>query len=574
MSNNKDNLAKELFDALNEVIFFLNEHHNREIAIIQTRILLNSKKDLVIKNLNAFSNEVSLDQEYKIGVIFKVLDLATQIIYRIPRVPELDRVRLDYQSLTNFVRMLLAYIHQDNSQAQSFSTASILSHMLLDEVPNIEELPELPPFDEDPFPFFEIAIPLSNSFQSNFGIYETLIDFLPTVTRSNMIEWVNKMLLNFKLHWKLFAKFDILIMLKTKKIKKMNNFINNIFIFIFTQMGMVLSLLELHAKFGGMWPEEIDNLGMVKKFSLEEFTRAIKENEDFVLGKINDLKHAYSIFLIDRNDNPEMNENMADFKIYLDDFHFQQKLINLYHFNEFNEIKKIDEIKSNGMKFLEAFIDQAGGTEEILSSTLLSSFLISVHEVLPFITRSALLHDDHAIFENFQYEYRSILNKLDIEDDANLFWMNTLCTLIIETHFDYDVDIDQKIGELEATLQYFLLKPRIYLSMSNLLIILSFLSNKKDGEYRFEILKKIEYNDILGENRSKTKQDFNHYKQFLFAYEKGENFDLMLTHRQVIIDLDHMSWLIPDFTKWFEQKNKYTIPYIPFNLAMDALIEM
>ncbi len=573
ISASDDKLANELFSAFDEVIIFLDEHKNRLISLVQTRILLNSKKNLVVKTLNAFTSEKSQSAEYMIEVIFKVLDMATKITYRIPMAEELDKVRLEYQSLTNYLRMVLANIHQDSNLAQSFSTASILSNLLIDEMPVIDELPVLPEIDEDPFPFLEMILPYSNFFQSTWGIYETLISFLPLISLKSLIEWTNIMVKNTKLHWEIVENVDVIKILETRKIKEMDNFIDNLVYFGFTQLSMSLFMFEIFIKLDDRSRDKIDTMDLFESFNLVSLKKFLIKTKLFIESKKDMLQQAFKSLLIDRNDNPEKRESIINLNFYLQDVELVLKIIEYYENRSYDNTDLISEINTHNTIFLQNIANNVGGEENLVNSFYVSSFLAVLHDSFPFVAKLSVLKNDPVIYENFRFEHRYVIDRFPVENDAPLYFMKKISKLYVYTHFDKEIDFDKLFDEYNKNLDHFLLKPRLYLAMCVQMIIFSFLSETKNSEDRYKIFLNIEFNEILSDTKSITACDFKKYQTYINAIDSGEDVKIELDNRDKIYPMDHVSLLIPDFSKYFERKGMVNIKYYPFNLGFDSVLD-
>lgn len=573
MSNSNDKLALELFEALNEVVYFLNEHVNREISVIQTRILLSSKMNLVVKNLNAFSGEMSHTADYKLDVIFKVLELTNNIYHRIPDLKNLEKVKLEYMSLTNFIRMQLANIHQDSQRAQSYSTASILSHMLLGELPKLNQLPELPPIETDPQPYFEIFIPLSNSLQSTWGIYNTLLTFITVIDQETNDKWVDLTIYNYSLFRELYDNFNVRELLETKKIKKAGVFFENVYSISLTMMNMCFSLIELHVKYGGNWPKTIQTYGIIEDFSLGTFIELIDETLAEVDVKYQELKKSYRDLLLSRNDDPDDVAIYQDFKIFKSEFQFIKCIITYYKNNDLKDKGQIYKIIILGDEILHSIISLTGDEEKLSQSFYVSSYLLVIQELLPFISRYAILDDNITFFEDFRFEHRYILDKFSIEHDANLFFMKELCKLYVRTHFRKKIDFDKVFNRLQGKMEFYFLKPRTYLTISVLLVIISYLTENKNSANRFQIFADLEANEMILNQEGITIHDFEKFKEYIQDIDNKKETEINLPNREKIIELDHMSWLIPDFSEYFKNKQLTPIKYYPFNLGIDSIIK-
>ena len=78
----------------------------------------------------------------------------------------------------------------------------------------------------------------------------------------------------------------------------------------------------------------------------------------------------------------------------------------------------------------------------------------------------------------------------------------------------------------------------------------------------------IEYGLIENE-KSEIVKDFQAIKLSLIEQRELE---MDLSHRFNILDLDPMSFLIPDFTKYFDAIKKNPYKYYPLNRELDSVI--
>lgn len=573
MFESDDMSEADLLSTLDEVIYYLNDHINRDVSIIQTRILLNSNKNLVLKNLNTFIADTTYSSEYKSNIIHQILNKITTIYKTIPIHLDLNKVRLEYQSLTNFLRMHMVNIYQNSNFSQTYSTTNLLNNLLLEEIPVIDTVLELPDYEEDPHPFCEIAFPLSNFFQSTWGIFESLISFLPVIDKETLSKWTDIMLKNTKLHWDLYEKFDILKLFTTKRIMKVEEFIENIFILANTQMSMCFYLLELYPRYNNNDRKRINTYGIVEEFSLEHIHLFLQKCKEFVSKKYSDLQIAYKSYLFSRNDDPEKMDSVSNFKLFLNHFDLQDMITKFYLEKKQDDQNLMKQIVSKSAFFITRIVEMVGGEEQLLQSYYLNTYLLIIHDVQPFVARLAVLSDDQIIYEDFRFEYRYIIERIDVDDDASFYFMDMLAKLYVYTHLKKEIDFDTFYDDYEKRLDYFLLYPRLYLAICVQMILFSYLSDRKTAEHRLQILKDIEFNEIISNQKGITEHDFRLFQNYINDVDKGKTSKFPLQHRMKIIELDFFSWLVPDFSWYFAQKNMENIPYIPFNLAVDSIID-
>ena len=143
----------------------------------------------------------------------------------------------------------------------------MLGQILLGDLKRIKDLPELPGY-ENPTAFFELFVPMVNLVQSTASIFQTLLNGVPIITDGDLIEWGDNSLYYFDMYRSLMEKFNIEELLETRKVKKIQNFYNNVYTMGTTMSILFYPFLTLHKKFGGDWDKSMQSYNSVPDFTL------------------------------------------------------------------------------------------------------------------------------------------------------------------------------------------------------------------------------------------------------------------------------------------------------------------
>jgi hypothetical protein len=542
------------------------------MSLIQRKILLNSNLDELAGNINDFISDLTLNSEHKVNTLLEALNIGQEILNNIPDAPELSNSWLSYTSFVNFIRATLANIHLDSDSIRSYSSANILGHLLLDNIKKMEKLPELPPYD-NPTTFFETYIPLSNALQSTGSIFSGLIQNIRLVSIQDLTYWGDMSFYYFHLFRELVNQFDIMTLLRTRKVKKIDRFYNNVFTFANSASISFYTYIELHTIFSGNWPEGFDTYGELEKFDLTNIRKLNKNIFEFNRNMYSLLQEGYTKKLVSINDKPENAEFHSDYKLVLKDSEYLDQLFEVYinmsdPLNSSN-LDNIEKLITLGDEAFSLIFDISGGREEIAESFYVASFLDTFIEVLPFYALKSIYLNDSNIIENIFFEYRDILD--GFKDHTNLFFTTKLAKLFVYSHLDKEIEFDDYYHSFHDKLKDFELNPRTYIAVIHLMVLISYFIPSIGESEREELFVKAESGGLSKNDLESYKVDFEEMKN-AFLGNKEVNQTHSIHNRLNIIELDPFSFLIPDFSKLLKRRQLPNWKYYPFNRACDGII--
>lgn len=572
VANYTKSTSDELIETLKKVVSFLKEANQRSMSLIQRKILLNSKLDELAGNINDFISDLTLNSEQKVDTLLEALNLSQEVLNNIPDAPVLSNTWLSYTSFVNFVRATLANIHLDSDSIRSYSSANILSHLLLDDIKKMESLPELPPYD-NPTKFFETYIPLSNALQSTASIFSRLIQNIRLVSIQDLSYWGDMTIYNFHLFRELVKLFDIIKLLETKKVQKMDRLLNNVFTFANTVSILFYTFIDLHLKFRGIWPEDFNTYGELERLDLRSIKKLNENIIEFNLNMYELLQEGYSKKLISINDKPEDGEFYRDYELVLKDSNYLTQQIEVYLKMvdplDPSNLDRIDKLIILGDEVFSLIFKISGGREKIADSFYVGSFLDTFINILPFYALKALYLNNTNILENLLLEYRDILS--GFREHTNLFFTTTLAELFVYSRLDDEIDFNEYYQSLLDKLKDFELNPRTYVTVIHLTVLISYFIPSVSANDREELLAKAESRGLLSNDLEVYKEDFLEMKNS-FLESRSINQAHPINNRLKIIELDPFSFLIPDFTKLLERRQLPNWKYFPFNRACDSII--
>ena len=564
--------SDDLIATLRKVITFLKEANQRSMSLIQRKILLNSKLDELAGNINDFISDLTLNSKQKVNTLLETLNLSQEILNNIPDAPELSNTWLSYTSFVNFVRATLANTHLDSDSIRSYSSANILGHLLLDDIKKMDKLPELPPYD-NPTIFFETFIPLSNALQSTASIFSRLIENIRLVSIQDLTYWGDMTLYYFHLFRELVKQFDIITLLETRKVQKIDRLYNNVYTFASTTSILFYVYIDLHSRFKGIWSDNFDTYGEIESYNLINIKNLNANIIKFNTNMHDLLQEGYSRKLVSINDKPEDAEFYQDYELVLKDSHYLNQLFEIY----INMVDPLDPSNLNHVEKLIPLADEvfsiifkiAKGREKIVESFYVGSFLDTFISVLPFYALKAVYLKDINILENLLLEYRDIMS--GFKDHANLFFTTTMAKLFVYTHLDNEIDLEDYYQSLLTRLKEFELNPRTYIAVIHLMVLISYFVPSINAREREELLARAENGGLSANDPEIYKEDFNEMKN-AFLEGRDINQSHSINSRLKTIEMDPFSFLIPDFTKLLERKQLPSWKYFPFNRTCDGII--
>jgi hypothetical protein len=567
-------LGKELKSSLKSALDFLKRGDKRSASQVQMKIVINRYMDDIVEKLNSFLFDINSSPDEKINVVMETLPLVTDILNHLPNVQIFEESWHKYSALSNFLRMNLANFNVESDHVRVISSANLLGQLLIGDVPHLNELPEMPDFD-DPLKYFDKFAIIYNTLQTTCGVYQSLLDSLSTIAYKDLIEWSKEGLWHFKLLFDLLFSQDLKQLLKTKKIKKMSKFYENQYNFTVQFSALLQFILSIHSKLGGKWPEELLNYGLLQEFTIPSYLSLIVKLRKFTHEMLSDIEWAYNANIINKNDHWEQSEHYIIVDITLDSFDQYEKYILLYENKVLSsDLNRLTDFYNINIKLIEKLINFGGGRDNIINSYLVTFVLDIFKSTLPFLAHEALLTKSADKFENIHYEYRFILDKFDISQDTTLFLVNVLSRLYIYSHLEsgYDLSLNEIYEELKISRDFLMMKPRNYIAASILTLILSIIIDKDNHDYHNQIINEILSNSIEDGMQYHLRNEVFNYLGQISQAKQGETPDFSpFMHRLQQYEFDTFSWLIPDFSKLCLEIGIAPIIYIPFNRESDAI---
>jgi len=432
--------------------------------------------------INEFVSDIDQTSDEKIEIIVQALITLTRIINSIPNISELDNARFEFITMSNFVRMTIANYSADSGKANVISSASLLSQLLIGDIPHIEKLNKLPTLDVYPL-FREKYFSLFNTLQSTQAFYTSLLSSLNLKRKDSAYSWFNEILWHGKLlieHYKRYPLWDIL---NRRLVRNWKMFFENLFTMTVPLIETLFTTQEVFMNFGGDWPNEIDDHDLLRVRNLEGLVELATEIQKAIQDTVEVLNRAVENRLINPNDHPETNER---YSILIESIEQVESLlleIKLHEngkesINQDNLIIFLNSIEA----ILESQIEYGGGIEAIKKNYMIDqiitllSYLIPYHGVLSSLKNSAM------DFENYLYKHSAIINFIDYEEGCTFHFTRILTKIYVYSICDQKLDIGETLDELLSLKDHLSLKPREQLMTLVLIILLN-----KSGSRRIDI---------------------------------------------------------------------------------------
>ncbi len=566
----KEDSVVNLLNSLKETESYLSKNKNRNINLIQIKIVLNRLYNQIVKYINEFNADFTHSVDEKIDVAIKVMNSLDYISNQIPYSPELKILQMNFRSLSNFNRINLAYYHYDSDKMKGYSVANMLSELLLGNIEKIDKLPNFPPYKDDPFKFLDIFIPFTNYLQTTFGVYQVLIENSTLIHHEDLIEWANGCIWNYKLMYDMITKhFNIRQLLETKKIKKINTFYDNVLSIGITLVDMNYIFLTLSTLLDD-WTG-INYHNMIKDESIPSILKLNRKIINILNGFLDDIKYAYDTHIINKNDRIEANSYYNDYLMVIKDIKLIEEISTFYNLKNVYDSKNIDiveKIITELRDIMDTIVMQVGDLKNLKESFYINSFLDGLYDIIPFIAIKALYVGDITYLENFFFEFREIIDHY-YDIDSNLSFSIEISRIFVQSRLNYKIDFANVFSRIYNDLNKYVLKPRIYLSSITFLILISPLIPDNINVDLTSLFNLALENGLI-EKESKLASEFKLYLEYIV---NPERYDIsQLEYRLKPRVFDPMTVIIPNFEIYYKSINRTPLKYIPFNRECDKII--
>jgi hypothetical protein len=549
----------DLVNSLTELFDFLRQQDMTNTT--RLKILLRSTTDDIATKFNKLVMVAQSSPKEKLDEMYDSLAYFGKILSILPNNDELEVIWMKISAMANILRSTLVKQFSYSDVASNYSSATILGDLLLDEVKQINELPEFPS-SGDYMEFREIFTPTINLITSTCDIYAALINSLPVINRTDLVEWSNKILHMVNLFNELREKYTYRNFLQRKQIKEPARFYNYIFNLANTASNFAVHLKLIILKFGGNLPDTINHYGVLIPENLlvsyhRFISKTVKDN-----SKIMDvIEEARNNRWIDLNDKPEQSPFYMDYMLGFYNLNLTKLIIDMYDNDLLSNLEKSEKLMEGFNETMDFVFKVTGGLENAVKGGAFQIVRYHVNEIYPFIANHAVLLNDYSFFKDFEDKYKLVIEKVNPESDNQFYKNSLLSKLYVQTRITTDIDLNDCLFSLNNAIDHYQLKPRDFIALSLLKKVLEE-NLGKSNPLAYENLVEI---GIPESQNEKYKEELLEYLKYLNS-NANQLID-RFNHRKVIHPLDIYSWLYPNFESSSDEDNYKE--YIPFNRYTD-----
>ncbi len=557
-----------LVQTLEDVLDLIKENVERNSSPVKLKILLNQQLAIMTESVNDFISNLNQTSDEKIEIIVQSLTLLTKIINAIPNTSELSNARYEFITLSNFVRMSLANYSADSGRANVISSASLLSQLLVGDIPHIDKLEKLPSLDEYTH-FKENYYSVYNTLQSTMAFYNSLLQSLNLLRRDSAVKWFNEVLWHGKLIIEHYKQYPLRDILERRLIRNWNNFYNNLFTMTVPLIETLFTVHEVFVKFGGNWPDEINDYDLIRVRNAEGLIELSNSLKTTIQKTVEILDDAYKQKLINLND---FHRNHPNFSIVTDSLKEIDSLILEVQLHQEGvksiTIDRLQLFLDTIEEILNSYIEYGGGYESIRENFLIDQIVSFLSYLLPYHAVLSAKRNSIKDYESYLYKHSKIINFIGFEDGSTFHFKKILAKIYVYSRTNGILDVKETIDELLDLKDYLGLKPREQLMTLVLLIILA-----KAGTHQIdekELIDDITSHVFFADSHIHIKEEFMTYIYWLCEKEPKMNPTIKkLLYRQEYRTYDIITLLIPDFKGILGSETE--IQYIPFNRELDGI---
>jgi len=519
--------------------------------------------------INEFVSEIDQTSDEKIEIIIQALITLTKIINTIPNIPELDNARFEFITMSNFVRMTIANYSADSGKANVISSASLLSQLLIGDIPHIEKLNKLPTLDVYPL-FKEKYFSIFNTLQSTQAFYSSLISSLNLKRRDSAYSWFNEVLWHGKLLIEHYKRYPLWEILNRRIVRNWEIFFNNLFTMSVPLIETLFTTHEIFVKFGGEWPNGIDDHDLLRVRNLEGLVELATEIQKHIQNTVEVLERAVENRLINPNDDPKRNERYSILEDSIEEVESLLIEIKLHEngqesINQDSLVSFLNSIEAT----LESQIEFGGGIEAIKENYMIDQIISLLSYLIPYHGLLSSLRNSVRDFEDYLYRHSAIINFINYEEGSTFHFTRILTKIYVYSTCDQKLDLDETLDELLILKDHLSLKPRELLMTLVLIILLNKSQSRKINisQLTNEILNHV----FFDESHCHMEEEYRTYINWIqnSIEEPDTNIEKM-KYRLEYKMFDVFTLLIPNIGNLLGDEYKNLL-YIPFNREVDEI---
>ena len=450
------------------------------------------------------------------------------------------------------------------------AAANIIAHILT----TMEKIDNLPSIPERTHPEYEEKFRITfNTISLSAKVYISALGTLYTISQSEFLHWTDMGFWHLHLLNKLFELNHIPTLAKV-----FSNNIQDFYRWFYFNIQARCSAFVL--SFTLLNTYTLEKLQNIQTYNVVTAITApaIAENIDTTLTFINEflsyINNQYKAGIINVNDNPNNSPwitNIQEIGLYL-------KFFQEYGLFIENELFKREVIAQTGLIdiFLEKMFFNINYIKKWLPSGEQDPLFIHLMKLsMAMVGYKAQFTHNQEEFSSELKKIQLLKDKFDIKEFPEIYFFEELtkvwvyCELGLKENI---IGVTENLVTIRSNLRH---RPRDYITTSFLLAIITFISEKEGSQTLvFNYLNDIMPLGSEDANMVHLKEKFNWYWQTLKDLFTGGNPELLdIPYKTGINVFDPLTWVIPNFSKFFKLKNKNICIYIHFNRNIDGIVQ-
>ncbi len=557
-----------LLEGLQDFVQFLRErrHEHNDHA---RRIILTNRLAHINNVLLEYEADFGVDMHDKEVTLTQCLRLLEECRTKIPSTPEFSIILLEIHNLIQYVVLLISSLYLFDESKKIASSAKMLSSILMD-LQDAPQLPEIPPVSSPDFR--KISTLVYNHIVTGIGIYETALDNLPVINSDDLVSWMNSIFEGYRKLIGIASSFDSEEVLNMyAKLGKVEVYLSNRIGLMYAYENLGEDLRYLISIYPESFPSSINLNGLVQGEGINAYLQYL----DWFSETLHQVDNEVRTWIGKRVDVKQEDLLIFDeMRLLMQLTQIRRNALNYLMATDRNP-DDLAQIMLEWYDLLQLIRGNSPLTKEFLETQNGSLYLQALTEFLPLLAEEAYI-SPYFVFAERRKGLDEVFDNLPSEEYASVHQMKILVNLCGDLHH----------GQFEALGRYYqeLMFLRSKLELNVFLFVQNTLVQIFLGYYlRFLEFEKIE---ALLEDTLEMLDDSGVSDEYALSFKtytemiktamptgNDANFS-MLKNRVTLNPLDPMTFLVPSFSGIAMQNNLPEIPYVPFNLFKDKVVNV
>lgn len=565
------NQLKEEFEvALKDFESFSKTSKRKQIDQDQLFILFKKKLDFLKDSLNAFDfYQNELNNEDLKNVYIDAIPRYIDLLNTVPQKEPFLDIWYELKSGLNILLINLTNSPGKNDIWRYTSSANIVAHILT----TLEPIHELPPLVNrfHPMYFEKIRISL-NMISLSEKIYTLAISTLYTIPYKELCTWSSASFWHLHLLDKLLDHVHLPTFAKHYE-DNIDYFYRSLYFNAqsrFSIFVLTFSLLKSLPKDRLTSFSTYDVISNVSISSLllkiDELTSIMDNFESFVSAELH-------LSFISPNDHPDNSVWMNSFRSIYFSLKYFSKLI--YSLNSQIFTSDINHSRLLVYDLVHSFISEKEKIKLALWSRGHDPIFIDLVKISMGLIGFIAIESKNINEFKIELTKLEVLQKdLSLNEFPEIYYFQELTKLWVFCSIGTLQDILESLDHLYVIKPHFINRSRDYATITILISILTYLKRNTECQQKaFTVLEELKEIILQDGNINHLKSDVFTYIEELKNLYSGKNIhSKFFCSRSKINILDPVSWVIPNFGKYFNIEDTDVSVFIPFNRYIDGIV--